>query len=187
VLEFPTYRGDLLPIEITFRLSLRDIYRSNAAIMTGNHRWFFWPLWLICLIPIAGVAFALAGKTMGVFVPSGFAGLWAGLFLPTFLLYLRFGAPYFAARALFKNNANLKGAIHYSISEDLVIQEMATGRAELRWSTFLRVRETPDLFLLYVQKQLAHPIPKRAFISAQEISAFRDIVRHQVPRAELRG
>ncbi|HXN54012.1 MAG TPA: YcxB family protein [Candidatus Acidoferrum sp.] len=176
-----------MPIEITFQLSLRDVYRSNAAIMTGNLRWFFWPLSLICLIPIAGIAFALVAKTMGLSVPIGFAGLWGSLFLPTFLLYLRFGAPYFAARTLFKNNANLKAAIHYSISEDLVIQEMATGRAELRWSTFVRVREAPDLFLLYVQKQLAHPIPKRAYTSAQELSAFRDIVRRQVPRAELRG
>jgi hypothetical protein len=155
--------------------------------MAGNLRWFFWPLSLICLIPIAGIAFALVAKGMGLSTPVGFAGLWGALFLPTFLVYLRFGAPYFAARTLVKNNANVKGAIRYSISEDLVVQEMVTGRAELRWSTFVRVRETSDLFLLYVQKQLAHPIPKRAFASAQEISAFRDIVRRQVPRAQLRG
>jgi hypothetical protein len=155
--------------------------------MAGNLRWFFWPLALICLIPIAGVAFAWKAKSMGLSVPLGFAGLWGVLFLPAFLAYLRFGAPYFAARAVFKTAPNLKAAIHYSISEDLIIQDMATGRAELRWPTFVRVRETSDLFLLYVQKQLAHPIPKRAFANVQEISAFRDIVRRQVQRAELRG
>jgi hypothetical protein len=187
VLEFAAAEVTCFPLKITFQLSLRDVYKSNVAIIAGNLRWFFWPLALICLIPIASVAFALVAKTMGLSMPIGFAGLWGSLFLPTFLLYLRFGAPYFAARTVFKNNANLKAAIHYSISEDLVIQEMATGRAELRWSTFVRVRETPDLFLLYVQKQLAHPIPKRAFANAQEISAFREIVRRQVPRTELRG
>jgi hypothetical protein len=122
---------------------------------------------------------------MGVSVPIGYSAVWGLLFLPTFLAYFRFGAPYFAARALFDKQPNVKAPIRYLISEDLVIQEMATGRAELRWSIFVRVRETSDLFLLYVQKHVAHPIPKRAFTGGQSISAFRDIVRRQVPRAEL--
>lgn len=154
--------------------------------MAGNLKWPFWLLSLIYLIPVAGAVFALVAKVMGLSIPVSFAGLWGALFLPVFLLYLRFGAPYIAARVLFKNNANLKAPIHYSISDDLVTQEMATGRAELRWSTFVRVRETSDLFLMYVQKQLAHPIPKRAFTSAEEVSRFREIVHRQVQRAELR-
>jgi YcxB-like protein len=73
------------------------------------------------------------------------------------------------------------------LTDDLVTQEMASGRAELLWSTFVRVQETPHLFLFYGQKHLAHPVPKRAFASEQEIVGFRELIRRQVREVSLRG
>jgi hypothetical protein len=77
--------------------------------------------------------------------------------------------------------------MHYSFSEDLVVQEMATGRAELQWATFLKVRETKDLLLFFVQKQLAYVVPKRAFQSEKDIAAARDLIRRHVANAALHG
>jgi hypothetical protein len=74
-------------MEITFELSLRDVYRSNVAIMTGNLKWFFWPFALISLVTIAAFAFSLVARATGSAMPNGFAGLWGILVVPTLLIY----------------------------------------------------------------------------------------------------
>jgi hypothetical protein len=153
-------------LEITFRLSLHDVYRANSAISSDNLKRLRPLLTIIAVVLAASIAFGYASSGPSGLVPSLLrGGIWGILFFPTFLLLICYVSTYFAAKSLFKSNVNLQNPIHYSFSDDIVIQEMATGRAELRWNTFIRVKETRDLFLLFVQKQLAHPIPKRAFES----------------------
>lgn len=45
--------------------------------------------------------------------------------------------------------------------------------AQLQWGAFTRIEETGSLLFFYVQRNLAHLVPKRAFGSAQEIDAVR--------------
>ncbi len=176
-------RSDL---RITFQLGLRDVYKSNVSITTDSLRKFLIPFWGILFLVFASAGFALVAKAVGFAVPLTTAGLWSVLFLPALLLWVCYATPYFAAKSLYKSSVNLHNPIHYSFSDDLVTQEMASGRAELLWSTFVRVRETPDLFLFYVQKHLAHPVPKRAFTSDQEIVGFRELIRRHVRNVSLR-
>jgi YcxB-like protein len=174
-------------LKITFQLGLRDVYKSNVSITTDSLRKFLIPFWGIIFLLFASAGFALTAKAVGFAVPFAMGSLWGVLFLPAFLLSMCYVTPYFAAKSLYKNSVNLHNAIHYSFSDDLVTQEMASGRAELLWSAFIRVRETPHLFLFYVQKHLAHPVPKRAFASEQEIAGFRELIRRHVREVSLRG
>lgn len=41
------------------------------------------------------------------------------------------------------------------------------SNTDLRWEAFLKYRETPRVFLLYVQKSAAQCIPKRALTTEQ--------------------
>jgi YcxB-like protein len=139
------------------------------------------------LVAVASAVFAFAMRDSYSSSSVLVAGLWGILFFPTLLLCICYVSTYFTAKSFFKNNINLRKPMHYSFSEDLVVQEMATGRAELQWATFLKVRETKDLLLFFVQKQLAYVVPKRALESEKDIAAARDLIRRHVADAALHG
>jgi hypothetical protein len=169
--------------KIVFQLSQKDVYRSNVAIAIDGVRKLriIVGLVLIELAAIAGIAgFALTTKAVGSRIPLVIAGISSALFFPAILLSACYVTPYFAAKSSYRNNANLHSPFHWSFSEKLITQRMATGSSELLWSTFIKARETRELFLLYPQKHLAYPVPKRAFANEQQIVAFRELVRRHV-------
>jgi hypothetical protein len=169
--------------KIIFQLSQKDVYRSNVAIAIDSLRKLriIVELVLIELAALAGiVGFALTTKAVGSRIPLIIAGISSALFFPAILLSACYVTPYFAAKSLYRNNANLQSPFHWSFSEKLITQRMATGSAELLWSTFIKARETRELFLLYPQKHLAYPVPKRAFANEQQIVVFRELVRRHV-------
>ena len=170
--------------KIIFQLSQKDVYRSNVAIAVNRIRKLRIIVGLILfeIAAIAGLAgFAFTTRAVGSRIPLIVAGISSALFFPAILLSACYVTPYFAAKSLYKNNTNLHSPLQWSFSEKLITQRMATGSAELLWSTFIKVRETRELFLLYPQKHLAYPVPKRAFANKQQIVAFRELVRRHVP------
>ena len=74
------------------------------------------------------------------------------MFFPALVLYLIYGATYFAARSTWKSSQAVRGQVQYSSAHDRIGQVMATGRAELKWNAFPRVKETNDMFLLFVKE-----------------------------------
>jgi YcxB-like protein len=175
-------------IEVTFRLSVRDVYRANVAIMLGKMKWVSWLLFGVAMVILSGAMFGLVfnGPTFAARVTAGsFFGI---LFVPLFASYMLFGAPYFAARNLLRNNPNAGGPLHYVFTTNGVVVESPTGHSEIKWTAYLIVRETEDLILLFPQKNLAYPIPKRFFASENELKDFRELVRANCRgTAKLRG
>ena len=171
---------------VTFQLRQKDVYGSNVAIAIDRLRKLRIIVGLI-LVEIAAIAgivgFALTTRAVGSRIPLIIAGISGALFFPAILLSACYLTPYFAAKSLYKNNANLHSPFHWSFSEKLITQRMATGSAELLWSTFIKARETRELFLLYPQKHMAYPVPKRAFANEHQIVAFRELVRRHVQDA----
>jgi hypothetical protein len=53
-----------------------------------------------------------------------------------------------------------------------------------QWQAFHRVEETPTHFFLYVEKLMAHIVPKRCFGSDEETDRFRAIVRGNIKPAD---
>ena len=58
----------------------------------------------------------------------------------------------------------------------------ALVRSECRWGAFLKARETKNLFMLYLNNQVFHLIPKRAFPTAEALGWFRGVVQNCVRR-----
>jgi len=173
-------------LELNFQLTPRDIYKANVAV-TGQVLGRLRIILMIVMTLVGGSAlFIIVGRGLGQHVPLGEGATWGILFTPLFFLYLFYGAPYFNAKSQYKNSENLRNTIRYSISDDLVTLQSATARSEMRWTTFLKAQETADLFLLYVRKGIAHPIPKRAFTSAEELSEFRELLRRHVKTVSFR-
>jgi hypothetical protein len=170
-------------LKITFQLSQKDVYRANVAIAIDGLRRLRTIMGLIIIELLAVVAVAgsvLTPGTAGSRLLPIIGVVSSALFFPAVVLCTCYVAPYWAAKSLYKNNANLWSPSHWSFSDELITLRTATGSAELSWVTFTRARETRELFLLYPQKNLAYPVPKRAFANEQEIAAFRELVRRHI-------
>lgn len=171
-------------LRITFELEQKDVYRSNVAVAIdsiGRPRTIAGLVFIEVLAIAGSVGLVLKARATGAhesLIVS--AAIWAVLFFPIILLFTCYVIPYFAAKSLYKNNANVRSPIHWSFSEELITQQMATGKAELSWSNFIKLRETRDLFLLFPQNHLAFPLPKRAFADEKEIRAFRELIRRHI-------
>ena len=61
----------------------------------------------------------------------------------------------------------------------------AVSRIQYKWDAYVRVRESPTLFLLYTGYTPTVIVPKRAFASKEAITAFRELVRWKVASRSL--
>ncbi len=169
--------GGSRAIEVTINLTLRNIYRANVSITVGKFRWSLWTLLSIGLLALSAFLFSLLsgpdGQTSG-YGPGAAFGL---LFVPTFMVYLLLGTPYFAARSLVRNNPNACKPVHWSFSPGGIEAHGPTSDTSLQWSAFLTIRETKEQFLLYIQKHFANVLPKRCFGNPSDIDEFRELVR----------
>jgi hypothetical protein len=84
--------------------------------------------------------------------------------------------PYWAARSFVRKNPGKLGPSRHEIGPDGTSYESIHGEGKLAWTAFHQIRETRDLFLLYLQSNFAQIIPKRCFGSPAEITLYRDIV-----------
>ena len=63
----------------------------------------------------------------------------------------------------------------WNLNEERVQIQTPVASVELHWDAYLKYRETPKLFLLYPQRNIAHFIPKRS-LSAQQIDELRNLI-----------
>jgi hypothetical protein len=66
------------------------------------------------------------------------------------------------------------------MNEHGVLVTDALSRYQYSWLAFLRNRETPNLFLLYIAKSRFYMIPKRAFPDGAAVEAFRQLIRLRI-------
>ncbi|HKT47191.1 MAG TPA: YcxB family protein [Candidatus Acidoferrales bacterium] len=84
---------------------------------------------------------------------------------------------YFATRSLVRSKPTALNPTSYVFSPEGIEYSNPTSSGRFDWSTYLRIRETPDQFLLFVQKRFANFLPKRAFASDEQMQAFRSLAR----------
>ena len=70
----------------------------------------------------------------------------------------------------------------WNLNEERVQIQTPVASVELRWDAYLKYRETPKLFLLYPQRNVAHFIPKRV-LTAQQIDELRNLIVSHVKKA----
>jgi hypothetical protein len=90
---------------------------------------------------------------------------------------------FLAARRAMHDPRTIAG-FKYQFSPDAIQIESLPGRSELNWNAFVDVREVPDAFFLFLNRQLFHVIPKRCFDGGDEINAFREIAREKFPKSK---
>ena len=172
-------------INISYQLSRNDWYWATVAIALRGIGKLWLLVWsgavllFVCLIS--------GSSPNGSPVSAAREVWWVFLIYPIAVVVQCCVTTYFTSRNTYKNSVSLKGTMHYSFYDAGVTVESVTGRAELRWPAYLKVRESRHWFLLYTQRKLANPVPKRAFGSENEIVEFRELLRRHVQKVSLRS
>lgn len=159
------------PMTISYQITRRDFVDACVA-MSRKTYWFLFGLWLLVALFSVWLNWGalLRGSSsdrVAVFVPAAICGL--------IFLLIGWGSPrYRAGRMILRE-------VTWTFSEQGVHLASNVSTADLRWEAFLKYRETPKGFLLFVQKSMAQFIPKRA-LTAEQVDDLRAVlVAHVKP------
>jgi len=165
-----------MPIVVTFRLTREetvDVIRRN---MLGR-KMILLVLVLLAYMGVSPLAtyFLKHAENPAYAFPGSGLGYMAACF--GVILYLVWLAPILAARKIPASARDREQT--YRFSEE---QADLPGKV-LDWKDGLRVRESGRYFFLHQDPKTMHVIPRRAFASAADLDAFRDLVARKLRRS----
>lgn len=104
------------------------------------------------------------------------------LYLPlAFLVYYLAFRPYFSARSYIRHISLKSASVNYIFSADGIKINRASSNSDYKWGAIDKAKQTSRLFLLYAGG-VAFVIPKRSFVSVQQLANFRSLVSRNVPK-----
>lgn len=135
--------------------------------------------WAVAGVLILGAFSAIAVALSGDVGEAVELGL---LIVAVAALVLAFGrlAGWIQAWQLKRSDPNVAHPITHSLDEAGYHVSTRTTDIDLRWDGLHKVRETPELFMLYYSRRLAYYLPKRV-LGSGEVEELRAWIRAQLP------
>lgn len=159
-------------IEIEGQIELADYLRANL--------WVHYNTWGKALVKLVAIVifFALASFLYDYLM--GLIELLFGLFL-LFIFLISMVGIYLQTKLSLKSHKQLQETIHYKFySEGFEIKGL-TFSGQNSWVNIIRFIETKHIFMLFVSNRQMFLIPKRYFQNPEQLNAFRDITRSNLP------
>jgi hypothetical protein len=161
--EFPSR-----PVAFSFTTSLAEQLRVARLVYRLT-----WP-WRIAMIVFTVLPLALAGVLALV---GGTIGSILVLVLAAAanVAFWNYRIPSLAVRSARKGLPAPDGPFTWVVDESGCRWDGPNGALTLRWSGIVTVRETADVFLLFVSANSAHFLPKRA-VAAEDVPRLRALL-----------
>lgn len=166
----------------TFDYDRAEFVRAHRAVQrNGESPWRHTVKALAGLALISAIVCMVAGYVLR-------APRWANVFyvvsIWSLLMALYFWlfswiAVKWAARQQEKQRPDFAHPLSGALDESGYVCESFSGTTRLKWDGVRRVVETPEFLLLYIMKQYAYYLPKRA-IPADDLAAVRRLLREQL-------
>ena len=168
-----------MSVTATFDFDQREYYRGLRAVMRRNPYWWLIPV-LGIVLPLGMIWLAVGRRWHQVSAEQAILSALPWALLGTFYLALVPMMARSAARRALENDPSLRGT-QTRIIDDAGLHVRGAGFAQdFAWSDIVRVVESPDFFLLFYNKRMAHYVPKRA-LSTNEIQAARELIARYLP------
>jgi hypothetical protein len=153
-------------IKITTKLSFEEYISINYHM--------FYSRWVSKVINAFGLFYALLLVISIVFNGSF---RWFFIFpVVIFLLGPRVEI-YLRSKRNYKSDATIGESIEYQFCNDEIIVTGQSFSSRLSWNTIYKVSETKEWVLIWQNKLVAYPIPKRN-IRGDDLKSFREIVNN---------
>lgn len=80
-------------------------------------------------------------------------------------------------RSLPRDDGAVLGWHRVALEEDGLHEETRVGTAFVKWSGVVEVRDAGDYILVFIDRSIAHVVPKRAFASGAEARHFLELAK----------
>jgi YcxB-like protein len=145
------------PMTFSYQNTRRDFVDACIA-MSRKTYWFLFGLWLLLAVFCVWMngtemVHGSGSQRFAAIFPIAVCGL-------IFLLLAWVSPRYRASRMILRE-------VTWTMGDEGVHLASNVSESNLRWEAFLKYRETPKGFLLFVQKGMAQFIPKRALTAEQ--------------------
>jgi hypothetical protein len=125
----------------------------------------------------------VAGIVLGAFGYHYFGSAWVMVIVVfASLTVAQVLLPYIIHRRIYHRNPQLFEMRTVTFNDEGVKSEKATGNIEAKWSSFVKFKETKNLFLTYQSKDVIGMVPKRVFSNLDDIGQFRNLLASKLPR-----
>ena len=128
------------------------------------------------------ILIGIGGICLGVFYYHFFGDGWS-VVIAVFATLTGIEAflPYIAHRWVYSRNPNLYEMRTVTFSDEGLRSERASSTVEAKWSSFVKFKETKNLFLTYQSRDVIGIVPKRAFPNAEAVAQFRSLLASKLP------
>ena len=161
-----TYPAISLDVNIDFKsyykLMLITFYRSAVV----QYMTFISALMLIG----ACIQLVKSGETSVMFFLFAF-----GLLMPLFI--------YFNARKSYATTKHLQYPTNYTFSDEGISLNSEYVQSKASWATIHKVLELKQWFILYTSTNVGYLIPKKSFVSEEEMQAFKVLVANATEKS----
>jgi len=158
-------------VEIDVLLELRDYLKANYWFIFRRFR-------LVLLVFGFGAVYPLVLLILGELDTQN-SGFWA-YFLPPAMLAILFAATYFNTKKHMASNKSLSERVHYVFSESGIETTAPSFSGQIAWQNVYKAYETRSNFLIFISKNMMYIIPKRCFVSVEQIASFKTLVLSQL-------
>jgi hypothetical protein len=153
-------------MKLEYQLTLNDCLEANQG--HGKSQRFF--LWIVSIVmTILGLICIIISPDE----PMSYFCLLLGLFLIPFLdLRERH-----QVTSIWKSQPILQYPTIFEVNEERITVKNISFESHLKWQIYINFLETKNLFVLYETNSSFNILPKRAFISNEQLEQFRDLLR----------
>ena len=179
----------LRSVKVQYQLTPEDIREGDEIIAHGQHlgRWRA-VLWVAYVIVLTAV-FVLMNRPGRQEPPHPrpspgrllvVVGPWVLVFAAIVYWVIR------SRRKQFEGHQMLQRVQALEAGDEGLVLSDGVSRTDWKWLAFERFAESTNLFLLFLEKKTAVPVPKRAF-TAEQLEAFRGLLERNVGKKPGRG
>jgi hypothetical protein len=175
--QLETTGGSVGPVvEIQFALAPADYVRAMRAFLLRDARVWI-AMAMVVVIFAGGIANLVAVGELNLM------GFFLLLFPWVLAAYLWWGWPASVGRRA-QRDRRLRSPTTCQINDEQFVTQNVLGESCLEWEAFHRIIETRSyyLFVFALNRRTFVIVPRRAFSSAEEEAAFRDIVKRHLTR-----
>jgi hypothetical protein len=157
-------------MDIQYKCNLNDYIEAQKVALRRSVSYY--------IMLVAGGLCLLMGAVVAVAGP--FSTALPLLLLAVFWLGYPFVYIPFKLRRDFRKHPNFARECQVHVDDDGLRSQSDVSSGETKWAAFVKFRETPNLFMLYLGGRMFKVIPKRAF-STSEVDEFRELLRRKLP------
>ncbi|MGE5657476.1 MAG: YcxB family protein [Actinomycetota bacterium] len=153
-------------MKLEYQLTLNDYVEASQAHLKSRS----------ILLWIGSILFFLIGILSIIFNPAegmGYCFVVLGIFyIPLIKLINRY-----QLTRLWKSQPSIREPISLEVNEERINFKSPAFESNVKWQVYTKFRETKKLFMLYQSHHLFNILPKRAFVSNEQLDQFRELLR----------